>query len=90
MSASVRVIVTGRVQGVAYRAWTRDAALARGIAGWVRNRTDGSVEAHLEGSEEVVTSMVEAMREGPRFAQVLTVEATDTAAEGLSGFEIRR
>ncbi len=88
--ASLRVRVTGRVQGVAYRAWTRDAALARGLAGWVRNRADGSVEALLEGPEDAVRAMVGAMRDGPRLAAVREVKTREVPGEGAAGFEIRR
>ncbi|MEM7413363.1 MAG: acylphosphatase [Myxococcota bacterium] len=86
----VRVRVEGRVQGVAFRAHTADAARAAAVAGWVRNRTDGSVEACLEGAPDAVERVVAAMRAGPRFARVRTLEIWDEASEGDRFFEIRR
>ena len=70
---AVQVRVTGRVQGVAYRAWTRAVAASRGIRGWVRNRDDGSVEAVLAGPEDAVKAMIAAMSEGPGAARVTDV-----------------
>lgn len=68
MSASricLRVVVSGRVQGVSYRAWTRRCAEEHGVNGWVRNLRDGRVEAVLQGDEAAVRAMLELMREGP-------------------------
>lgn len=85
---TARVTVTGRVQGVGYRAWTAEAARARGLSGWARNRLDGSVEALLAGPTEAVESMLAAMRRGPTSARVesLEVEAADAPAD--PGFSI--
>ncbi len=87
---TVHVRVTGRVQGVAYRAWTQAAARGFGLRGWVRNRGDGSVEALLSGSEEAVRAMLTAMGEGPGAARVTDVYS-DPADPALApaGFEIR-
>lgn len=84
------VRVTGRVQGVAYRAWCRGAALDRGLRGWVRNRGDGSVEALIAGPEDRVTGMLTAMGEGPGAARVTDVwsDPADPATVP-AGFEIR-
>jgi acylphosphatase len=84
------VRVTGRVQGVAYRAWCRGAATALGLRGWVRNRDDGSVEALIAGPEDAVEAMLAAMAEGPGAARVTDVwsEAVDPAPLP-QGFEIR-
>ena len=60
----------GRVQGVFFRQWSIDQARALGVAGWVRNRPDGSLEAHLEGEEAAVQQMAERMRRGPERARV--------------------
>ncbi|GAB4387742.1 MAG: acylphosphatase [Albidovulum sp.] len=81
--------MTGRVQGVAYRAWARGTARALGLRGWVRNRPDGSVEALIAGPEEAVERMVTAMGEGPGAARVTDVwtEPADPAAVPR-GFEI--
>lgn len=87
---AVHVRVTGRVQGVGYRAWTRSAALALGLRGWVRNRGDGSVEAHLAGPEEAVRAMLTAMGEGPGAARVTDVYSDPAdPAPTPQGFEIR-
>ena len=85
-----RVFVTGRVQGVFYRANTRDAARNRGVDGWVRNLDDGRVEAVFEGAETDVEAMVEWCQTGSPAANVdeVTVEYGDP--EGEDGFEIRR
>lgn len=83
-----RVIVHGRVQGVFFRDTTRRMADSRGVAGWVRNNPDGSVEAVFEGPEEAVEAMVSFAREGPRGAVVERVEVRDEAPEGRTGFSI--
>ncbi len=74
MTLQARLVVTGRVQGVGYRDWTRDQARRRGLAGWVRNRSDGSVEALLVGDEAAVGAMIEACRRGPPLAQVEAID----------------
>ncbi len=66
----LRVVISGRVQGVWFRGWTVDEATARGLSGWVRNRRDGTVEAVFEGAPEAVDAMVEACRSGPPAARV--------------------
>jgi len=82
---SVRVIVSGRVQGVWYRAWTEEQAVSRGLSGWVRNQTDGTVEAVFSGPDESVASMLEAARTGPRLARVdyIGTEPCDPPADGF-------
>lgn len=66
----IHVIIRGRVQGVYYRAWTVGNARERGLKGWVRNRTDGTVEAVFCGLTEAVEAMLEACMEGPPSAKV--------------------
>ena len=83
-----RVIVHGRVQGVFFRDSTRRTAESRGVAGWVRNNPDGSVEAVFEGSDDAVAAMVRFAREGPRGATVEHAEVRDEEPEGLNGFRI--
>ena len=85
----VHVIVRGRVQGVFFRASTRSRALELGLAGWVRNRPDGSVEAVFEGPPEAVEAMTAFCREGPECARVDHVEAQRQEPEGLVGFAVR-
>jgi acylphosphatase len=81
--------ITGKVQGVFFRAWARCQAEELGVSGWVRNCHDGSVEAHLEGHDGAVRQLVQRMREGPPGAKVDDLAAKDTAPEGFSGFEVR-
>ena len=83
-----RVIVSGRVQGVFFRDSTRQAATSRGVAGWARNRPDGSVEAVFEGDAEAVESMIRFCRQGPPRAEVEDVAVHEEEPEGLSGFRI--
>ena len=84
-----RVVVSGHVQGVFFRDSARREARRRGVAGWVRNRTDGSVEAHLEGPPAAVAELVRWCHGGPRHAAVREVRATDVEPEGCAGFAIR-
>jgi acylphosphatase len=84
-----RVVVHGRVQGVAFRYSVQRMAQQRGVTGWVANRADGRVEAVFEGEPEGVERLVEFCREGPRGAQVESVDVTDEEPEGLSGFGVR-
>ena len=84
-----RVRVVGRVQGVFFRAWTRDKARELGIAGWVRNCSDGSVEAHLEGEEAKVRWLIDLIGDGPPNSRVDHVGSKEAAIEGLTGFEVR-
>ncbi len=83
----VRVVISGRVQGVWYRGWVVDEALARGLDGWVRNRRDGTVEAVFQGAPAAVAEMVAACRQGPPMARVTAVETHphgDPAAPGFT------
>lgn len=73
---AVHVIVEGRVQGVGYRAWVEQEARAKGLAGWVRNRRDGTVEAVFSGDDLAVRAMVEACGTGPMLAVVKAVKAS--------------
>jgi len=83
------VFVSGKVQGVFYRATTRDRARDAGVDGWVRNLDDGRVEAVFEGPEPAVESMAEWCHEGSARARVDDVEVTYEDPEGLDGFEVR-
>ncbi len=85
----VRVVVHGRVQGVAFRMFTRQEALRLGVRGWVRNRPDRTVEATFEGPAEAVSAAVEWCQRGPSWARVDRVETTREPAAGLEGFAIR-
>jgi acylphosphatase len=83
---AIQLRITGLVQGVGYRAWFADEARARGLVGWVRNRTDGSVEACIAGDESVLEQMIEAARSGP--GRVDHIETVETDAKGLDGLRI--
>lgn len=80
--------MTGRVQGVFYRASCAERARAAGLAGWVRNRPDGAVEAEFEGPPDRVGSIVAWCREGPRSARVDEVRVTDLEPAGETGFRV--
>lgn len=86
----VRVTISGHVQGVFFR--TSCARLARdlGVAGWIRNRPDGDVEAVFEGPDDTVDRLVAWCREGPPHAQVERVDVVDEPASGHTGFDIAR
>jgi acylphosphatase len=84
-----RVVVHGFVQGVFFRDTTRRLARSQGVAGWVRNNPDGTVEAVFEGPPEAVERLVAFTREGPRGASVRRTETFDEPEEGLASFEIR-
>jgi acylphosphatase len=86
---AVRVVIEGRVQAVGFRAWTAREAARLGIRGWVRNRTDGSVEALLIGEADAVDAMVEAFRRGPRAARVDRLTHVDADDDGTRGFHER-
>ena len=85
-----RVRVTGRVQGVSYRAWTRAKATDLGLTGWVRNERDGSVSALLSGPPDRVAEMILAMKEGPDVARVAAVDTSENDEQAPDRFEIRR
>ena len=87
--AARRVRVIGNVQGVFFRAWTRDEAQRLGVSGWIRNASDGSIKAHVEGSEAGVEQLISRMREGPPGATVEDVQVQETAFESLDRFEVR-
>jgi len=89
MTTARRVIVSGRVQGVFFRAWTKEQADQLGAAGWARNCADGSVEVHLEGSDEPVEELIRRLRTGPSHARVDDLKLEETVPEGLREFEIR-
>jgi acylphosphatase len=85
-----RVRIRGHVQGVWFRESTRARAEALGLAGWVRNAADGSVEAVFEGPVEAVATAVAWCREGPPAAAVTALESTVEPPEGIRGFSVRR
>jgi acylphosphatase len=85
MSGAIRqVTITGRVQGVGYRAWIEHQARAHALEGWVRNRRDGSVEALFAGPAEVVSEMVARCRRGPSSARVEAVQEESANSDALN------
>jgi acylphosphatase len=84
MSSAIRqVTITGRVQGVGYRAWVEHRAVAHGLEGWVRNRRDGSVEALFAGAADVVADMVASCRRGPSSARIDHIREAPANADAL-------
>jgi len=90
MNKIVHVLITGKVQGVWFRATTKQEAEKRGINGWVRNTTEGKVEAVFQGSENQVADMIKWCYEGSRFSHVDHVETTDVKQDKqYTNFTIR-
>lgn len=83
-----RVIIHGNVQGVFFRDTLRRRAESRGVAGWVTNRGDGTVEAALEGREADIEALLGFCRQGPARAEVDRVEVRPEPPEGLTDFKI--
>jgi acylphosphatase len=81
-------VAHGRVQGVFFRDTVRGRAESLGVAGWVTNRADGTVEAVFEGAGEAVEAMVELCRRGPGRSEVTELEVAQEAPEGLTGFQV--
>ena len=82
---TLRLRIHGRVQGVGYRAWMAETARGLGLAGWVRNRRDGTVEALLIGGADVIETMVQRCQQGPPLARVERIERTESE-EVVTGF----
>ena len=83
------VRITGRVQGVFFRAWTRQQAEQLDVHGWIRNCADGSVEAHLEGQEGSVDQLIQLLRRGPSGSRVEDVDISDAKVENADWFAVR-
>ena len=86
---SRRLVITGRVQGVFYRAWSASEARGLGLNGWVRNRRDGSVEMLIDGEAEAMDRIIALCRQGPLEARVEQIEVEETEEQAPSGFEKR-
>jgi len=86
---SVRLVITGRVQGVGYRIWAERTAVSLRVRGWVRNRRDGSVELLATGSEDALAALIEACREGPSAATVTNVSVEHGEDDGTAAFSAR-
>mgnify|MGYP006119241667 CR=1 FL=1 len=87
----IHALISGRVQGVWFRESTRKSAEEHGVAGWVRNLSDGRVEVLFEGEPSAVQAVIDFVREGPPHARVTEVEIRDepTLDAGLTGFRVR-
>ena len=91
MRRRVHILVSGRVQGVGYRASAYEKAASLGLSGWVRNTTDGDVEILAEGSAAEITAFIEWCGRGPRWARVDRLNVTEEPpADNLSRFDVRR
>ena len=91
MNTRIHVLVSGKVQGVFFRSSTKDKAEKSGLSGWVRNLTDGRVEAVFEGEKEDVDKMVDWCKKGPEGARVTGVEVFTEEYKGeFTGFLLRR
>lgn len=88
MKKSCHLLIRGRVQGVGFRAYVQYKAHSHGVSGWVRNRSDGSVEAVLHGAPDAVQAVIDAAHRGPRTARVSEVQVSDAQGD-YEGFEQR-
>ena len=86
---AVRLVISGRVQGVGFRAFVERQARKRGLRGWVRNRRDGTVEALFIGDDRALSEIEAACRRGPSMAMVTQLDRFDAADDGSDGFEAR-
>lgn len=84
-----RFVVTGTVQGVFFRTYTKAKANELGITGWVRNCDDGTVEVHAEGEEAALEQLEEWLQRGPTVARVVAVETQDAMPQGMDSFNIK-
>ena len=85
---AVRIRISGRVQGVSYRVWTRGEAVRLRLTGWVRNERDGSVVALIAGDDGAVTAMIDRLWQGPRGALVSNVEIEEAPGDAPADFRI--
>ena len=90
MKKSVRLYITGTVQGVFFRAFIKENAERYDVKGFTRNLEDGRVEVFLEGDTEAVNKMIELCKKGPRHSQIRNVEIKRETFQGLKGFKVLR
>ncbi|MFN2339862.1 MAG: acylphosphatase [Halanaerobium sp.] len=83
------IYISGRVQGVGFRAFTRSQAAVLDIKGWVKNLHDGRVEAVIQGEKNKVTQMIKKLKKGPSFARVDDFEISEEKLDDFNEFEIR-
>lgn len=84
-----RFLITGRVQGVGFRAFAEGAARKNGVTGWVRNLADGRVEAHANGTLRQLDDLEALLRTGPRWAEVRSLEIMEASVTDAIAFLIR-
>lgn len=84
-----RFLISGRVQGVGFRYFAERSARQVGVTGWARNLDDGRVEVHANGTEDRLDDFEARLRQGPRFAEVRSVEVREEAVLDLHSFDIR-
>jgi len=84
-----RFLVSGRVQGVGYRAFAQHAAREIGVTGWARNLADGGVEVHANGTESQLNDFEAVLHRGPSWSEVRSVDATEVPVADVAGFQIR-
>jgi acylphosphatase len=85
---AVHIVVSGRVQGVGFRAWTHRHARLLKISGWVRNREDGAVEIFAEGQKKGLDAFVEAVRTGPDYSRVEHISCEAVRVRNITGFSV--
>jgi acylphosphatase len=88
MLMGVHLIVSGRVQGVSFRAGVRDQALQYRLYGWAKNCTDGTVEIYAEGEREILDKLIRWCRKGTPLAQVSALDVEWVESQGLTTFEV--
>ncbi len=86
---AIRIVMSGRVQGVGFRAWAERRARERGLSGWIRNCRDGTVEAVFAGQKSRVDQIIDLCRSGPAHARVEVLERYEAEAPAMPGFQIR-
>ena len=90
MKSRAHVVISGRVQGVWFRASTKDKAQQLGLTGWIKNTSEGNVEAVFEGEEKLINEMLDWCHHGPPLAQVENIEVKkQEPINGFNGFFIR-
>ena len=89
MIKAVKLTITGKVQGVYYRGWSKEQADKLGLHGWARNRLDGTVEILLKGDSASVDAMIDLCHQGPKFAAVERVDLMDTKGITPARFDIK-
>ena len=89
MRVAKHLVISGRVQGVGFRYFSQETARQYGIKGWVRNLNDGTVELHVEGTNEDIESFQKALKDGNRFVGVERIEEREAEDLAFRSFDIR-